>query len=123
MPVLWDVSLALDVEQVLCRVGIGKHSNLQAEIVTLLEELLAGVNDLHLLEPDIAYESYLIAEVRHDQVYLKNGTVLQGWLLPSLLSSLGSWLRWSALLVLAWKRRWHTTSATKKLYEGYCWMV
>jgi len=87
MPIIREVALALSVEQVLRRQGIREHSMPRLEITALLYELLASVNDLHLLEPAITYELHLITEVRHDQVCLENGTVLYGRLLPSLLSS------------------------------------
>jgi len=87
MPIIREVALALSVEQVLRRQGIREHSVPRLEITALLYELLASVNDLHLLEPAITYELHLITEVRRDQVCLENGTVLYGRLLPSLLSS------------------------------------
>jgi len=87
MPIVRDVSVTLEMEQVLRRQGIREHSMPRLEITALLYELLASVNDLHLLEPAITYELHLITDVRHDQVCLENGTVLYGWLLPSLLLS------------------------------------
>jgi len=87
MPVLRNVSLTLVMEQVLRWQGIGEHLMLQPETTALLHEMLANVNDLHLLEPAITHELYPITEVCHDQVCLENGTVLRGRQLPSLLSS------------------------------------
>ena len=87
MPVKHDIRLSLKTNEVLRRGGFREYSKIGPEVKSLILELLASVNDLHLLEPAIAYESYLIAEVHHNQVYLKNGAVLQGWLLPSLLTS------------------------------------
>ena len=78
---------ALEMERVLRRQEIREHSMPRLEMTALLSELLAGVNNLHLLEPAIAYELHPITEVRHDQVCLEKGTVLYGRLLPSLLSS------------------------------------
>jgi len=87
MPVLRDISLALVRKQVLRRQGMGKDLISRAEMAALLQELLASVGDLHLLEPAIAYELCPVTEIRHDRVCLESGTVLQGQLLPSLLSS------------------------------------
>lgn len=87
MPVLRDVSLTLVREQVLRRQGMGKDLMPRAEMAALSQELLASVGDLHLLEPAIAYELCPVTEIRHDRVCLESGTVLQGQLLPSLLST------------------------------------
>ena len=87
MPVIRDISLALDMERVLRCQGIGERSNLQPQSRDLLTELLAIVNDSHLLEPAITYELHPIAETQHNQLHLENGTVLHGTLLPSLLTS------------------------------------
>ena len=87
MPVICDIPLSLETKEVLRRQGIGKNLMPRAEMTALLQELLASVSDLHLLEPAIAYELCPVTEIRHDRVCLKNGTVLYGQLLPSLLSS------------------------------------
>jgi len=87
MPIIRDISLTLDMERVLRCQGIGERAKLQPQNMVLLNELLASVNQFHLLEPAIAYELYSIAEVHHNQLRLENGTALRGSLLPSLLTS------------------------------------
>ena len=85
MPVIDNIPLTMDIEQVLRRQGIQDCLKLQPHTTALLRELLATVNEL--LEPAIAHESYSIIEVRHDRLRLEDGTVLGGSLLPSLLAS------------------------------------
>lgn len=87
MPVIRDTPLTLDMERVLRCQGIGEHSNLQRQSTDLLAELLAIVNDSHLLEPAITYELHPITKIQHNQLHLENGAVLHGTLLPSLLTS------------------------------------
>lgn len=87
MPILSDIALPLSVEQVLRRHGIGGQARLRPEMTALLQELLASVNELHLLEPTIAYELYSITEVHQDRLRLEDGTAVRGWLLPSVLCS------------------------------------
>lgn len=87
MPVIRDIPITLDMERVLRYQGIGERSNLQPQSMDLLAELLAIVNDSHLLEPAIAYELHPINKMQHNQLRLENGAVLHGTLLPSLLTS------------------------------------
>lgn len=51
---------------------------------TLIRELLAGVNNAHLLEPAIAYEIYTVAEISQRQLSPESDAVVGGSLLPSL---------------------------------------
>lgn len=87
MPIVCDVPLTMDMEQVLRRQGIRDQIKIQPQIVAVLHELLAAIDYLHLLEPAIAYELYPISEARHAQLCLGGGAVLRGGLLPSLLAS------------------------------------
>jgi len=83
MPVIRGMSLSLDENEVLRREGIRQRSTLRLEIATVLHGLLASVDDLNLLEPAMAYESYRITEVRHDRLCLEGNVALRGSLLPS----------------------------------------
>ena len=85
MPIVHNVPLILGTEQVLRRQGIGRRMRLKPEMMVILHELLATVNDF--LEPSIAYEFHSITMKRDGQLCLEEGTVLQGRLLPSLLPS------------------------------------
>jgi len=85
MPIIHDVQLILEAEQVLRRQGIRDCLKLQPHTTALLHELLTTVNKL--LEPAIAYESYSITEVHRDRLCLEDGTVLYSSLLSSLLAS------------------------------------
>ncbi len=87
MPIIHNVPLALSIKQVLRQQGIGEHLPLWSEVKVLLHELLDSVDELHLLEPAIAYELQLITEMRHDRLCLENGMMFRGSLLPSFLTS------------------------------------
>lgn len=84
MPVINNIPLTIDIEQVLRRQGIQDGLKLQPHLMVLLRELLSTADEF--LEPAIAYESYAITGVHHDRLCLENGTVLGGSLLSSLLS-------------------------------------
>ena len=87
MPVIRDIPLSLKTKEILRREGISDYSKVKPEIISVLQELLATLNEEHLLEPAIAYEFYAITQVSHDRLSLENNAVLHGSLLPSVLSS------------------------------------
>jgi len=87
MPIISDISLTLDMKQVLRREGIREHTNLRPELIVLLQELLASIKNLHLLKPAIAYRLHPIIRVHHDRLCLEDDTVLHGRILPALLAS------------------------------------
>ena len=86
MPIISNVSLTLDMNQVLRREGIREYSNLRPVIKNSIRELLASVRKLHLLEPVFAYEIYPVTETNHGQLCLKGNIVLHIPLFPSGLS-------------------------------------
>ena len=59
MPIVRDIPLNLQTREVLRQSGIKEDSKLKSEMETLIGQLLVSVNDEHLLEPTIVYESYL----------------------------------------------------------------
>lgn len=85
MPIIRDIPLRLKTSEVLRRQGIGEHLRLQPEIMVILRELVATVNDDRLLEPAIAFEIHSITEMRHDQLCLEGNAALHSPLLPSVL--------------------------------------
>lgn len=87
MPVIRDIALSLEKKEVLRRVGIRGRSHLRKNVTGLLDEVLAQVNDQHLLEPVVAYEFYAVTGVHQDALSLGNDTVLHGSLLSSAFSS------------------------------------
>ena len=89
MPIIRNISLALDMKDVLRRQGIRNQTNIQQEIVELLRELMDSAEKRHLLEPAIAYELHPITEVHRDSFILEDGKVLYGEVLPSLFTSEG----------------------------------
>jgi hypothetical protein len=62
MPVIRGIPLSLETGEVLRRAGFGSHSGIRSEIKSLVSELLASVEDDHLLEPAVAREIYPLAE-------------------------------------------------------------
>ncbi len=87
MPVLRDVSLNLNMDQALRRQDIRGHSKFRPELMHVLDELLATIEDLHLLEPAIAYEFHSINKVFHDGLPLKGSESTDSSLLSSVLLS------------------------------------
>jgi len=86
MPVVRDIPLNLQTREVLRRSGINDDSKLKSEMETLIGELLASVNDEHLLKPSVVYETYPITDVGCQQLSLEGNTVLHGSALSSVLS-------------------------------------
>ena len=85
MPVVRDVRLTLETSNVLRRQGVREYSKLKSEIETITNELLIIVNNDSLLEPAIAYETYPVIEVGHQQISLEGSIVLHGAILPLVL--------------------------------------
>jgi len=86
MPIIRDINLSLDVNQVLRREGIKKYSRLRPKMETLIRELLVSMENDHLLETAVAYENYSITAVKHSELWLKGKAALRGPLLPSVLA-------------------------------------
>lgn len=86
MPVIRDIPLHLTVASVVRRAGIRKHSKLNKEIQNRLGELLTAVNDGHLLEPAVAFETHIVIGVGQDQLQLATNKSFQAALLSSVLS-------------------------------------
>jgi hypothetical protein len=86
MPVIGDIPLRLKIAEVLRREGFRKHTKIRPEIKNLILELLARVQQDHLLEPAVAYEIYAITEMSRRQLSLEGKRVVHGALLPSLLA-------------------------------------
>ncbi len=63
MPVICDVPLSLKTREVVRREGFRGNSSVRPEIKSLIRELLASVEEAHILESAIAYEIYTIDEI------------------------------------------------------------
>lgn len=85
MPVIRDVNVHLELHNILRRQGIRGRSS-RPEMVAITEELLEEMKELHLLEPVFTYHVYPISEIKDEQMRLKNGAIISGKLLPSVLS-------------------------------------
>ena len=84
MPVIRDTPLSLKTQDVLRREGFRGNFKVRPKIKSLILELLASVENAHLLEPAIAYEVYPITEMTSSQVSLEGNSVVHGSLLPSI---------------------------------------
>jgi hypothetical protein len=85
VPVKRNISLNLEMKEVLRRVGLTKNSNLRQEIEKSVLELLTLVDSGNLLEPAFAYELYPVECVLPEEIRLVGDIGFQGRLLPSLL--------------------------------------
>ena len=83
MPVTFNIPLRLKMEDILRRMGMKGHKHPKAHIKNLIDELLTNTENMHLLEPAIAYKLYAIDAVCHDQLSLGDNRTLHGRLLPS----------------------------------------
>jgi hypothetical protein len=86
MPVIHDIPLKLDVNEVLRQVGIANDAELRPKMESLIAELLAGDEADCLLAPAMAYELHAITEIQNDRLCLNNSWTIQGSLLSSALA-------------------------------------
>ncbi|MBL7061114.1 MAG: hypothetical protein ISS54_00055 [Dehalococcoidia bacterium] len=84
MPAIRDIPLSLKTGEVLRRQGFRGHSKIRPEIKNLILELLATVENTHLLEPAVAYEYYQVTGMSSGQVSLEGDKAIHGSLLPTI---------------------------------------
>jgi hypothetical protein len=85
MPVVRDIPLSLNMNEVLRRQGLGGKARLRPEIKSLILELLAGLESQRLLEPAAAYELYPVTGMNGSQIELEGGKAVHGPALPAFL--------------------------------------
>ena len=83
MPVIHDIPLKIDVNEVLRQVGIARDADLRPKMESLIAELLASDEADCLLAPAIAYELHAITEIHSDRLCIDNSWTIQGSLLSS----------------------------------------
>jgi hypothetical protein len=86
MPVIHDIPLRLDVNDVLRQMGIANDSEHRPEMESLIAELLTGDEASHLLAPALVYELHVITEIHSDRLCLDNSGTIQGSLPASALA-------------------------------------
>ena len=86
MPVILDITLTLDTEQLLYRQGIGAPDRVKPGVVAQTKGLLDSVYEKHLLKPAIAYQIHTVTGMERDRLHLEDGTVLHSRLLSVSLS-------------------------------------
>ena len=87
MPVIHDIALTLDTEQVLQHSVIGKRSKSPQQILDTLHELMAIVHHSHLITPAITYRIHPVSYIHQDQIHLCNDAILQSSFIASTLST------------------------------------
>jgi hypothetical protein len=85
MPVIHDIPLRLNIEQLLRRQGLGGGAKVRRETKDLILELLASVRKMQLLQPAAAYEYYPVTGMNGDRVWLEGGGAIHGPLIPAML--------------------------------------
>ena len=84
MPVIRDITLSLKTREVLRRQGFKGHSKIRPQIKSIILELLAAVENAHLLEPAAAYEYYQVTGMSPSQASLEGNKAIHGPLLPTI---------------------------------------
>ncbi len=87
MPIICDIPLSLDINEVLRRQGIKEYSKLKEETKALIQELMRSAQKDNFLQPAIAYEIYIITKLNRNRVYLEGNMALDGTLFSSVISS------------------------------------
>lgn len=85
MPVILDIQLNLETDNLMRRQGIREPARVRAEMKRLNGEMLAMVDSDHLLETAIAYEIHPVTEARDKRLYLEGDVALNGAKLVSVL--------------------------------------
>jgi len=83
MPIIRDISLNLNIRDVLRRQGLGEVVKVRPEIKVLIQELLTDIKNSCMLEPVAAYEYYTVRSMNDSQILLKGNKVIHGPLLPA----------------------------------------
>ena len=83
MPVIRDIPLKLKMGEVLRRQGLGGKAKVRPEIESLIKELLASLENHHLLEPAAAYEYYPVTGMSGSQISLEGNKAVHGPALPA----------------------------------------
>lgn len=83
--IIRNSQLELQLNHILRRQGIKGRSS-RPKMAAITEELLDEVKELSLLAPVFAYHVHPISEIKDDQMRLNNDVIINGKLLPSVLS-------------------------------------
>jgi len=84
MPVIRDIPLSLKTGAVLRRQGLGGKAKVRPEIKSLTLELLASVEDNHLLQTAAAYGYYPVTGMSGVQISMEGDKAVHGPALPAL---------------------------------------
>lgn len=86
MPVVHDIPLNLDVDEVLRQMGIADDAALRPRMASLIADLLSGDEADHLLAPAVVYELHPITAIQDDRISIDGSCTIQGSLLSRTLA-------------------------------------
>ena len=78
MPLTREFHLSLSIDRLLSRQRILKRSAVTPGIISIMSELLDGINKSRLIEPVLAFEYLSIIEAGHGIFSLEGGALLRG---------------------------------------------
>jgi cobalamin-dependent methionine synthase I len=87
MPIVSNIKLNFNMEQVLRRQGIMQHYKPRPQIMGILHELMDTVNKSHLLKPEIVYKIHSITDMVQNRIYLSGNESLHSPFLTSTITS------------------------------------
>ncbi|MFC1845784.1 hypothetical protein ACFLYM_00015 [Chloroflexota bacterium] len=85
MPVVCDIVITLDTEQVLRHQGMADQNPPNQHILKVLESVIEEANRSELLKPAVAYEIYGVTDIGRNSIDLSNGRTIHNTLIPSIL--------------------------------------
>lgn len=83
MPVIHNIHLDLNTEEILRREGFRGYAKARSKVKNLLAELLESVRSSNLLQPAAASEIYPVTSMSPDRVSLEGNAAINGSLIPS----------------------------------------
>lgn len=85
MPIVRNIKLPIDMEQIILRQGMTRRARIRPQVIGILHELLDNLSKSHLLKPTIVYKIYTITDIRQSRIYLSGNTSINSTFLASTL--------------------------------------
>lgn len=83
MPVIKNIQLSIDTNAIFRRQGVANNSIITPRVAEHSKELLEEISKLCLLEPLLAYETYIVVGLKGGRLYIGGNSTLHGSLLQS----------------------------------------
>jgi hypothetical protein len=87
MPIVNNIKLTFNREQVIRRQGMTQHYKPRPQIMSILNELMVTVNKSHLLKPAIIYKIHSIKDTEQNRICLSGNKSLHSPFLTSIITS------------------------------------